>query len=125
MDSADDSHLLQYSTPQPSNSFKRPRRSLQSNTPLGNVTDSASPSPRLSGGVSSLTPEVIDHINGLKHLDDKQILLLLEAARNGGEFVSSPLARSLLMVLQIACAFRAQAQTARPCRRSAAVHLHT
>lgn len=80
----DDSQLLQYSTPQHSNSFKRPRRSLQSSTPLSSVTESASPSPRLSGQ-GSLTPEVIDHINGLKHLDDKQILLLLEAARNGGQ----------------------------------------
>jgi hypothetical protein len=82
---ADDSTFLQYSTPQPSNSFKRPRRSLQSSTPLSSVSESASPSPRLSGQASSLTPDVIDHINGLKHLDDKSILLLLEAARSGGQ----------------------------------------
>jgi hypothetical protein len=81
----DDSTFLQYSTPQPSNSFKRPRRSLQSSTPLSSVSESASPSPRLSGQASSLTPDVIDHINGLKHLDDKSILLLLEAARSGGQ----------------------------------------
>ncbi|KAF2706971.1 hypothetical protein K504DRAFT_470957 [Pleomassaria siparia CBS 279.74] len=77
-----DDQLLQFGTPQQSNSFKRPRRSLQGSTPLSSVSESASPSPRLSGQ-SQLTPEVIDHINGLKHLDDKQILLLLEAARNG------------------------------------------
>lgn len=81
----DEPQLYQYSTPQPNNSFKRPRRSLQSSTPLSSVTESASPSPRLSGQLS-LTPEVIDHINALKHLDDKQILLLLQAARsNGGQ----------------------------------------
>ncbi|KAF2001894.1 hypothetical protein P154DRAFT_155071 [Amniculicola lignicola CBS 123094] len=79
---SDEPQLLQYSTPQQSNSFKRPRRSLQSSTPLGSVSESASPSPRLSFQ-SSLTPDVIEHINGLKHLDDKQIFLLLEAARNG------------------------------------------
>jgi len=75
--------LYQYATPQANNSFKRPRRSLQSSTPLSSVTESASPSPRLSGQLS-LTPEVIDHINALKHLDDKQILLLLQAARSNG-----------------------------------------
>ncbi|PVH92367.1 hypothetical protein DM02DRAFT_281407 [Periconia macrospinosa] len=79
----DDAQLFQYSTPQHNNSFKRPRRSLQNSTPLSSVTESASPSPRLSGNAASLTPEVIDHINGLKHLDDKSILLLLEAARSG------------------------------------------
>ncbi|KAF2874444.1 hypothetical protein BDV95DRAFT_332938 [Massariosphaeria phaeospora] len=76
----DEQQLLQYSTPQPNNSFKRPRRSLQSSTPLSSVSESASPSPRLSGQGSL---EVIDHVNALKHLDDKQILFLLEAARNG------------------------------------------
>ncbi|KAJ4295431.1 hypothetical protein N0V90_007443 [Kalmusia sp. IMI 367209] len=82
----DEPQLYQYGTPQPNNSFKRPRRSLQSSTPLSSVTESASPSPRLSGQLS-LTPEVIDHINALKHLDDKQILLLLQAARsNGGQY---------------------------------------
>jgi hypothetical protein len=82
----DEPQLYQYGTPQASNSFKRPRRSLQSSTPLSSVTESASPSPRLSGQLS-LTPEVIDHINALKHLDDKQILLLLQAARsNGGQY---------------------------------------
>ncbi|KAF1956941.1 hypothetical protein CC80DRAFT_534926 [Byssothecium circinans] len=79
----DEPQLFQYSTPQPNNSFKRPRRSLQSSTPLSSVTESASPSPRLSGHAASLTPDVIEHINGLKHLDDKSILLLLEAARSG------------------------------------------
>ncbi|KAF2259760.1 hypothetical protein CC78DRAFT_571676 [Lojkania enalia] len=74
---------LQYSTPQHSQSFKRPRRSLQSSTPLSSVSESASPSPRPLSSQAQLTPEVIDHINGLKHLDDKQIFLLLEAARNG------------------------------------------
>ncbi|KAF2465559.1 uncharacterized protein BDR25DRAFT_328588 [Lindgomyces ingoldianus] len=78
---SDESQLL-YNTPQPTPSFKRPRRSLQSSTPLNSVSESASPSPRLSSQ-AQLTPEVIDHINGLKHLDDKQIFLLLEAARNG------------------------------------------
>ncbi|CAI6314997.1 unnamed protein product [Periconia digitata] len=79
----DDSQLYQYSTPQHNNSFKRPRRSLQNSTPLSSVTESASPSPRLSGNAASLTSDVIEHINGLKHLDDKSILLLLEAARSG------------------------------------------
>ncbi|ORX97110.1 hypothetical protein BCR34DRAFT_172611 [Clohesyomyces aquaticus] len=78
---SDEPQLL-YNTPHSTPSFKRPRRSLQSSTPLNSVSESASPSPRLSGQ-SQLTPEVIDHINGLKHLDDKQIFLLLEAARNG------------------------------------------
>ncbi|KAF2247837.1 hypothetical protein BU26DRAFT_321579 [Trematosphaeria pertusa] len=94
----DDSQLLQYSTPQHSNSFKRPRRSLQSSTPLSSVTESASPSPRLSGQ-GSLTPEVIDHINGLKHLDDKQILLLLEAARNGDRMRLSGADRSSMSTI--------------------------
>jgi len=81
----DEPQLFQYSTPQPSNSFKRPRRSLQSSTPLSSVSESVSPSPRLSGQ-STFNPQVIDHINALKHLDDHQILLLLQAARNGGEY---------------------------------------
>ncbi|KAF2277132.1 uncharacterized protein EI97DRAFT_441883 [Westerdykella ornata] len=76
--------VLQY-TPQHSNSFKRPRRSLQSSTPLSSVCESASPSPRLSGQPAFLTPEVIEHINALKHLKDDQIFLLLQAARNGGQ----------------------------------------
>lgn len=80
---SDEPQLLPYSTPQPSNSFKRPRRSLQSTTPLSSVSESASPSPRLSGH-AQLTPEVIDSIQSIKHLDDKQIFLLLEAARHGG-----------------------------------------
>ncbi|KAF2116199.1 hypothetical protein BDV96DRAFT_686597 [Lophiotrema nucula] len=80
---SDESQLLQYSTPQPSNSFKRPRRSLQSSTPLSSVSESASPSPRPLSSQAVLTPDVIEHINGLKHLDDKSIFLLLEAARNG------------------------------------------
>lgn len=77
--------LFQYSTPQTSNTFKRPRRSLQSSTPLSSVSESVSPSPRLSGQ-SNFNPHVIDHINALKHLDDHQILLLLQAARNGGQY---------------------------------------
>lgn len=89
---------LQFSTPQHSNSFKRPRRSLQSATPLSSVSESTSPSPRLSGQ-ASLTPEVIEHINGLKHLDDKQIFLLLEAARNGDRMRSSLPDRSSMSTL--------------------------
>jgi hypothetical protein len=81
---SEEPQMLHYGTPQHSNSFKRPRRSLQSTTPLGSVSESASPSPRLSGQ-TQLTAGVIDHINALKHLDDKQIFLLLEAARNGGQ----------------------------------------
>lgn len=99
-----DEQLLQYSTPQHNNSFKRPRRSLQGSTPLSSVSESASPSPRLSGQ-AQLTPEIIDHINGLKHLDDKQIFLLLEAARNGGRFDHFRIRlRALTVVFQIACA---------------------
>jgi uncharacterized C2H2 Zn-finger protein len=86
----DEHQLFQYSTPQPNNTFKRPRRSLQSSTPLSSVTESASPSPRVSGNAASLTPDVIEHINGLKHLDDKSILLLLEAARSGGQCCCIP-----------------------------------
>lgn len=81
----DEPQLFQYSTPQTSNTFKRPRRSLQSSTPLSSVSESVSPSPRLSGQ-SNFNPQVIDHINALKHLDDHQILLLLQAARNGGQY---------------------------------------
>jgi len=99
-----DEQLLQYGTPQHNNSFKRPRRSLQGSTPLSSVSESASPSPRLSGQ-AQLTPEIIDHINGLKHLDDKQIFLLLEAARNGGRFKHVRIRlRVLTTVFQIACA---------------------
>lgn len=79
----DDPQLYQYGTPQSSNSFKRPRRSLQSSMPLSSVSESATSSPRLSAH-GSLNSTVIDHIHGLKHLDDQQILLLLQAARNGG-----------------------------------------
>jgi hypothetical protein len=79
----DEPQLFQYSTPQTSNTFKRPRRSLQSSTPLSSVSESVSPSPRLSGQ-SNFNPQVIDHINALKHLDDHQILLMLQAARHGG-----------------------------------------
>jgi hypothetical protein len=79
----DEPQLYQYSTPQTSNTFKRPRRSLQSSTPLSSVSESVSPSPRLSGQ-SNFNPQVIDHINALKHLDDHQILLMLQAARHGG-----------------------------------------
>lgn len=83
----DEPQLFQYSTPQSSNTFKRPRRSLQSSTPLSSVSESVSPSPRLSGQSNS-NPQVIDHINALKHLDDHQILLMLQAARNGGMCLS-------------------------------------
>jgi hypothetical protein len=103
----DEPQLFQYSTPQPSNSFKRPRRSLQSSTPLSSVSESVSPSPRLSGQ-SNFNPQVIDHINALKHLDDHQILLLLQAARNGGQYPRDN-----------ECAI--QAPTGRPCRRLEAV----
>ena len=89
MDS-EEPQLLQYSTPQASNSFKRPRRSLQSSTPLSSVSESASPSPRLSGQ-AQLTPEVIQAVTAIKHLDDKQIFLLLEAARHGGSCCYSAL----------------------------------
>ncbi|KAF3034588.1 hypothetical protein E8E12_003144 [Didymella heteroderae] len=78
----DDPQLYQYGTPQSSNSFKRPRRSLQSSMPLSSVSESATSSPRVSTH-GSLNPTVIDHIHGLKHLDDQQILLLLQAARSG------------------------------------------
>ncbi|CAO2655902.1 Nn.00g047050.m01.CDS01 [Neocucurbitaria sp. VM-36] len=78
----DESQLYQFSTPQQSSTFKRPRRSLQSSTPLSSVTESVSSSPRHSGQ-GLFAPQVIDHINALKHLDDHQILLLLQAARNG------------------------------------------
>jgi hypothetical protein len=79
----DEPQLYQYSTPQSSSTFKRPRRSLQSSTPLSSVSESVTSSPRHSGQ-SHLSTQVIDHINALKHLDDHQILLLLQAARNGG-----------------------------------------
>jgi hypothetical protein len=79
----EDPQLYQYGTPQSSNSFKRPRRSLQSSMPLSSVSESATSSPRVSTH-GSLNPTVIDHIHGLKHLDDQQILLLLQAARSGG-----------------------------------------
>lgn len=78
---ADEPQLYQYSTPQQSSTFKRPRRSLQS-TPLTSVTERVSSSPRHSAQ-GLFAPQVIDHINALKHLDDHQILLLLQAARNG------------------------------------------
>lgn len=79
----DEPQLYQFNTPQQSNTFKRPRRSLQGSTPLSSVTESVSSSPRHSGQ-GLFAPQVIDHINALKHLDDQQILLLLQAARNGG-----------------------------------------
>ncbi|EOA91944.1 uncharacterized protein SETTUDRAFT_170687 [Exserohilum turcica Et28A] len=40
-------------------------------------------SPRHSGH-SQFAPQLFDHINALKHLDDQQILQLLSVARNGG-----------------------------------------
>jgi hypothetical protein len=82
----DEPQLYQFSTPQSSNSFKRPRRSLQSSTPLSSVSESVTPSPRVSGQFN-FNPQVVDHINALKHLDDHQILLLLQAARNGGQYM--------------------------------------
>jgi hypothetical protein len=81
----DEPQIYQFSTPQSSNSFKRPRRSLQSSTPLSSVSESVTPSPRVSGQFN-FNPQVVDHINALKHLDDHQILLLLQAARNGGQY---------------------------------------
>ncbi|KAA8623530.1 homeobox and c2h2 transcription protein [Pyrenophora tritici-repentis] len=82
---ADESQLYQFSTPQQSNSFKRARRSLQSTTPLSSVTESVTSSPRHSGQ-NQFAPQLFDHINALKHLDDQQILSLLSAARsNGGQ----------------------------------------
>jgi len=76
----DELHLLQHTPSQLNQGLKRPRRSLQSSTPLSTVSEGASAS--LAG--VQLTPEVINHINGLKHLDDQQIFHLLEAARNRG-----------------------------------------
>ncbi|KAK1919921.1 hypothetical protein P3342_002215 [Pyrenophora teres f. teres] len=82
---ADESQLYQFSTPQQSNSFKRARRSLQSTTPLSSLTESVTSSPRHSGQ-NQFAPQLFDHINALKHLDDQQILSLLSAARsNGGQ----------------------------------------
>lgn len=81
---ADDAQLYQFGTPQQSNSFKRPRRSLQGATPLSSVTESVTSSPRHSGQ-NQFAPHLFDHINALKHLDDQQILQLLSAARNGGQ----------------------------------------
>ncbi len=80
----DEAQLYQYSASQQNSAFKRPRRSLQS-TPLSSVSESVSSSPRHSGQ-GLFAPQVIDHINALKHLDDQQILLLLQAARNGGSY---------------------------------------
>ncbi|KAF1944838.1 hypothetical protein EJ02DRAFT_463919 [Clathrospora elynae] len=85
----DEAQLYQFSTPQQSNTFKRPRRSLQSSTPLSSVTESVSSSPRHSGQSQS-APQLFDHINALKHLDDQQILQLLSAARNGGQWCPIP-----------------------------------
>ena len=81
---ADEAQLYQFGTPQQSNSFKRPRRSLQGSTPLSSVTESVTSSPRHSGQ-NQFAPHLFDHINALKHLDDQQILQLLSAARNGGQ----------------------------------------
>lgn len=77
-------HLFQFTTPHHATAFKRPRRSLQSSTPLPSVTESVSSSPRHSGHGLFAT-QVLDHINALKHLDDQHILLLLQAARSGGQ----------------------------------------
>ncbi|KAF2036687.1 hypothetical protein EK21DRAFT_106000 [Setomelanomma holmii] len=94
----DEPQLYQYSTPQSNTAFKRPRRSLQSSTPLSSVSESVSPSPRHSGQ-STFNPQVIDHINALKHLDDQQILLLLQAARNGDGMRPSGADRSSMSTL--------------------------
>jgi hypothetical protein len=81
----DEPQHYHFGIPQQSNSFKRPRRSLQSSTPLSSVTESITSSPRHSGQ-SHVAPQLFDHINALKHLDDQQILLLLQAARSGGQY---------------------------------------
>jgi hypothetical protein len=81
---ADEAQLYQFGTPQQNNSFKRPRRSLQGSAPLTSVTESVTSSPRHSGQ-SQFAPQLFDHINALKHLDDQQILQLLSVARNGGQ----------------------------------------
>lgn len=78
METDEPQHYL-FGTPQQNNTFKRPRRSLQS------VPESITSSPRHSGQ-SQIAPQLFDHINALKHLDDTQILLLLQAARNGGMY---------------------------------------
>lgn len=77
METDEPQHYL-FGTPQQNNTFKRPRRSLQS------VPESITSSPRHSGQ-SQIAPQLFDHINALKHLEDTQILLLLQAARNGGK----------------------------------------
>lgn len=84
----DEHQHYQYGTPQHSNSFKRPRRSLQGSTPLSSVTESVTSSPRHSGQ-GHVAPQLFDHINALKHLDDQQILMLLHTARNGGQLQRS------------------------------------
>jgi hypothetical protein len=81
----DEAQLYGFSTPQQNNSFKRPRRSLQSSAPLSSVSESVTSSPRHSGQSQFAAPQLFDHINALKHLDDQQILQLLSAARNGGQ----------------------------------------
>jgi hypothetical protein len=86
---ADEAQLYGFQTPQQSNSFKRPRRSLQSTTPLSSVTESVTSSPRHSGQ-NQFAPQLFDHVNALKHLDDQQILQLLSVARNGGQSNNSP-----------------------------------
>lgn len=80
----DEHQQYQYGTPQQNNTFKRPRRSLQSSTPLSSVTESITSSPRNSGQ-GHVVPQLFDHINALKHLDDQQILMLLHTARSGGQ----------------------------------------
>ncbi|KAH9862583.1 hypothetical protein IAQ61_010000 [Plenodomus lingam] len=79
----DEHQQYQYGTPRQGNLFKRPRRSLQSSTTtLGSVTESVTSSPRHSGQ-GQVAPQLFDHINALKHLDDQQILMLLHTARGG------------------------------------------
>lgn len=80
----DEHQQYQYGNPQQSNIFKRPRRSLQSSAPLSSVSESVTSSPRHSGH-SHVAPQLFDHINALKHLDDQQILMLLHTARGGGQ----------------------------------------
>lgn len=75
----DHSQIFPLPPSQPLHGTKRPRRVHQSSTPLAEG-ECASPSPLLPGQ-TQVTPEVLDHIYGLKHLDDQQIFDLLRAAR--------------------------------------------
>jgi len=79
----DEHQQYQYGAPQQNHLFKRPRHNLPSSAPLGSVAESITSSPRHSGH-SHVAPQLFDHINALKHLDDQQILMLLHTARGGG-----------------------------------------